>query len=186
MAEHNDTGTAQYSSLDEYRSVIENLADNKESMAYANAGPEHAAIVFANIFRTSNTLVNVFAGNMNGGISSSKAYLEQLNGFLERKGKLRIILQEFDRENNKELFALLKRYAFFHSDQVKVYRTDSTILNTDTNTPIHFCTGDNTMYRMEQNTSKFFATGSFNDPKWVSSLKELFASIKDTSTEVAL
>jgi hypothetical protein len=171
--------------MKEYRSFIENLADNKESMAYANSGPEHAAIIFSNIFRTSRKEVCIYAGNLASGISSRPEYLEELKCFLDRKGKLQIILQSLDQTKNPELFNLLSQYAFFDKDQISLYETTA-IVEGDENKPIHFCTGDDLMYRMENDTEMFQASGSFNDPQWVTSLKNLFGKLKNVSTPALL
>jgi hypothetical protein len=170
-------------SLDDYKALIENLAANKESMQYVNCGKDHAAIVLSTIFDHAQNEVFLMAGKMNGGISSQEIYITALKGFLQRKGTLKILLDEYSPSNNEELFRLLSKFNFYNPDQVQVKINASTKLRSK---PVHYCVADNEMYRYETDVENYTATGSFNDPKSAGILTTHFNSVFSLSQSVKL
>jgi hypothetical protein len=170
----------------EYEKLIENLAKNRESMMYYNSGPDHAAIVFSKIFKYAHTELCILAGNMKGGISNQSSYLSELRQFLERKGQVKLLLREFDKKNNPELFQLLSKYQFLFPDQVEVKIATSVLTDTETSREIHICTGDSSIYRIEEDIEKYTAKGSFNDPLTTQALNRIFAEMFESASPVAL
>jgi ABC-type taurine transport system substrate-binding protein len=172
--------------LKQYGELIENLAFHNESMIYFNSGPEHAAIVFSKIFKYANEEINIVAGNMNGGISSQEVYLKELEDYLKRKGKIKILLEEFNREKNPDFFNLLSKYQFFDSSQIILKKFNGEVVNTETRRKIHFCIADEKIYRVEEDVDKYVAKGSFNDSSTVDILKNIFEDISSNAEPILL
>lgn len=172
--------------LFQYEQLIENLASNNESMMYFNSGPDHAAVVFSTIFKYATNEVCILAGDMNGKISSNTKYLTELEKFLKRKGKVKILLEEYKKEKNPKLFDLLAQYQFFDSDQIIIKQFDGVVTNTDTKKKIHFCIADDKIYRVEEDTENYVANGSFNDDKTVKILNNIFNEISSKANSIVL
>jgi hypothetical protein len=165
--------------LDEYRVYINRLAESNSDSVYLNSGKDHAVIVLTTIFNKAKKYVHLFAGDLNGGISSKTEYATALLGFLEKGGELQLLLSSFDTNKEPELFNTL-RVAKSKNLNVSVKQTNERLLNEDTGTELHFAVADDKMYRAEHDTENFLAVGSFKDENFSQILnahfKELFES----------
>lgn len=166
----------------EYKKSIESLANKKDSMVFLNSGKEHAAIVMGNIFKHSKKNVRIFAGNMNGDVSNDSYYQKYLSSFLKSGGSLKILLQEYDEDKCPDIFNLFNSVDFFYPENVEIKLSNSSVTD-DNEKPVHFTIGDDSMYRLENDTTNYFASGSFNDPKNAKHLISLFDSIYDASSK---
>jgi hypothetical protein len=171
------SNSIQKVNLEEYKKSIESLANNRDSMIFMNSGNEHAAIVMGNIFKHSKQDIRIFAGNLNGAVSGDDYYQEHLSNFLDSGGKLKILLQEFDKNNPPEIFNLFSSVDFFYPENVEIKLSNTTLVSEDTETKVHFTVGDSSMYRIENDVEKYLAKGSFNNPDKANYLIEIFDEI---------
>jgi hypothetical protein len=72
----------------EYKKMITSAADSRSYSIWGNSGPAHARIIMTNIFRTAQHSICIFAGNLNGAIST-KEYIDELTKCLVEKGEER-------------------------------------------------------------------------------------------------
>jgi hypothetical protein len=173
--------------MKEYKQLIENLAFNKEPMIYANSGADHAEIVFSAIFRYSKKEIFMRLGDMREGVSNRAEYLYSLQSFLSKGGVLKLMASDFDFSNNTKLYNLLALYQFFNPEkvQIKKYNIDA-FKPKETEEPVYFCTGDYRMYRIEYDTKKSAAYGSFNNTDIVERLRNRYNEEFEKAIEVSL
>ncbi len=169
-----------------YQRSIESLAENKDSMVFLNSGKEHAAIVMGNIFKHAKENVRIFAGNFNGAVSCNPYYQENLSNFLKRGGNLKILLQEYNKNKPPEIFNLFTSFDFFYPENVDLKVSNATVVSDIDKNAVHFAIGDETMYRLENDTENYIAKGSFNDSEKSKYLIKIFDEIYQDSTEKIL
>ncbi|MDP1675922.1 MAG: hypothetical protein Q8L88_03575 [Bacteroidota bacterium] len=163
--------------MEDYIGYIKNLAENKLPTIFYNSGPEHASIVMSNIFQNSKDMIRIFAGNFSGEVSQNERYIESLKSYLNRKGKVHILLDEYTEDKKPHLFDLLSTYSFFNPENIEIKKTNTHVVEEKTKKKIHFTTGDNCMFRLEEDTDKFLAKGSFNNLELTDKLIKYFDQI---------
>jgi hypothetical protein len=148
--------------MENYSSYVEALAREGKDQAFFNSGPNHAAIVMSRMFKYSNNLIRIYCGGFNGAVSNDEEYLSQLQGFLERGGRLHLLVEK-DNSNNEmsKIYKVLRRY----KNQVDVQYTPLRFVNEETRKPIHFSTGDKKMIRVETGTDDYTAQVNFGSEK---------------------
>lgn len=177
--------------MEEYKAYIEELAEHNKNVVFFNSGPEHASLVMENIFRSSRHDIRIFAGYMSGEVSDKENYKSGLTDFFQRGGKIRILLQSDKKIPEKEppIFKLLKFFSLVKPGSVEVKESKrARVFQADDKTAkeIHFTTGDDRMYRIEDDISSFSASGNFNDPETVKSLNAMFDEMYKQANVVSL
>lgn len=162
--------------LDQYRKYISILAESGSSETFLNSSSAHAACVMSNIFKKSSKEVLILAGDLNGKISTKEEYFIELINFLRRGGKVKYLLNDYDRDKYIPLFFLLNDDEFKTQVEIKYIQ--------DNHIHIHFAIGDDSMYRLEHDTKNFLATGSFNSKKNVQTLNEIFWRYYKDATKI--
>lgn len=168
--------------MENYKTYIENLAKSKDGMMFQNSSPEHACIVMTTIFKNSEKDIRIFAGNLNGRVSNNedknlkKDYIDSLIKFIEeKKGNVKIILDEFDEKFLKsELFSKLQLYLFLYPKRVQIKKLNTSIFSDNEKEKFHFTVGDDYMFRFENDTNSFSALGSFNNKDFSQKLITFF------------
>jgi hypothetical protein len=170
--------------MTEYKQYIRSLADQDRNVVFYNADEHHGAFVMGTMFEKANKNIKLFSGCFSGDISGKQEYKKGLEMFLRGGGKLQILLEKdtyekYKREENGEpkIFDLLRMYAFLNKNQVQIKLHSFSVRNKETNREMHFMVADDKMYRIEDDTEKFSATGNFNDIKRSSELKNIFDGI---------
>jgi len=151
-----------------YKIAVENLAAINSPTEFTNIGPEHAAIVFGNIFKTAKDYVKIYTGNFSGDISNKDYYLNNLKSLLRRHIPISIIFQNDPNEHSLALAALEE---FSNSKNIslrKLIKFQDVFQN-------HFTIADNRMYRMETSVTNYEAECSFNGPDTVNTLDKVFS-----------
>jgi len=170
--------------MEKYREFVSDLARNNVNKVFMNTDADHALEVFINIFNSSKTEIKILAGSLSSSLSNKPEYITALGQFIERGGKLEILLNSFDSSKATES-NLLKRLAYYvlqnkpitiATTGIKPYFTDDTEKN-----GVHFTIGDGVAYRIETHTEKRTAICNFNDPEMGKHLVELFNKILLTS-----
>ena len=133
---------------------------------FMNSSKDHAAIVMSTIFRESRNHIRIFAEDLAGPISSNDNYRNELLSFILRDGKLDIILQKKSQEEDSMVHLLLQikggKVLNKYSNNINInYTSEKCKLGKFEN--VHFCIGDDSMYRIETDTKKFLAQCSLFD-----------------------
>lgn len=173
--------------LDIYEVSVKYLAENKVDNIIYNSGEEHALIIFENIFNNCKYKLRLLSGNLSNGITKNPKYINSLTRFLaQRNGKLEIILDRYEDGSkvvNSDLFKKLETY----KDQITIKKsTLSYSLNNENKVDserkhIHFCIGDDHIFRLETDTEKRKAKCNFNDITYSNILKDLFYRLYNQS-----
>ena len=172
-----------------YKDYISDLAKNEKPVVFFNSGPDHAALVMENIFRYTDKKIKIFAGNLSGKVSNQDNYKAGIMDLWERGGNFQILLQSHkltELAEDPPLFKLLRYFKSVRPESVEIKKDAIKVVDGDNE--IHFTTGDGKMYRIENNTDSYSATGNFNDPVTVEKLNNLFDSlfIKADSIELQI
>lgn len=180
--------TEQILSLEEYAKVVEQLAYNKENNIINNEGNEHALIIFENIFKHSLKKIRIAAGSLcenDNKLSCNYKYINSLELFLKRDNAVLEILllnQDINDSQIQNNF-FYKKLASFKSSNNKIivkHTNDHFFVKgngSDTPIDVHFCVGDDHMYRFEEDIAKRKAMCNFNDPKISKKLSDVFDSV---------
>lgn len=159
-------------SVEEYRKFVVSLSryNSGEGMnrTFLNSDEDKALAVLSELFRGANNIVRIFAGNLCEQVGTESEYIESLSDFIEKGGKVRIILNKYDDEKcrTSKLFARLAYYVsegrdiIVKSTEVKPYYASDVERN-----EVHFTIADNKGYRIETDTQKRTARCNFNNPE---------------------
>ena len=170
--------------VSEYSAFINRSANAAEPSALLrNQIPDHASIVFENIFRTSQSYVKILTGAMNSDVYGTPAVIRGTLAFLRRSSDAIVdILHEreidfsahpwFRAVNNENL-----------NDQISVARID---LAVQTRYTCHFCVADGCNYRFEADKTSHEAFVQFGDTAFASSLESVFDKLKTYSRKEQL
>lgn len=148
-----------------YELAIRALADSQGEALFENSGPEHAAIVFSNMFRTAADSIFMYTGSLEGPVSGQAAYVRELEGFLKRGKSLTIV---FENEPNRESKAFKLLSSDMYSRMVRMYRYTSA----EKAEKPHFAVADGRMFRLEEDKHEYKAMCSFNNTEYSKRLLE--------------
>ena len=156
-----------------------------------NSDEDKAIEVMINLFHVSNEEVRIFAGNLCNNVGNNPDYIIALSEFVERGGKLLILLNDFKDELAKSS-NLFKRLAYYMSerDSIKVRTTTAKpyIVGDTEKNPVHFAIGDKKAYRIETDIEKRAATCNLNNPTVAEGLTNFFDTlfVRDDAQDVDL
>lgn len=166
--------------MEDYKSFVKTLAQNKVDRVFLNSDTEHAIEVLPEIFRISQSVVRIFAGSLCNEVGNAPEYIEALSDFIERDGEVRILLNKYDPELAKSS-NLFKRLAYYHSENKNVSVKQTTTSFYRSNDPerkeVHFTLGDDHAYRIENDIEKRTATCNLNSPELTQSLIALYDNV---------
>ena len=158
-----------------YSDFVKSLARSGENRTFLNSDEDKAVDVMVNLFHVSNDEVRIFAGNLCNNVGNNSEYIIALSEFIERGGKLYILLNDFNEEMAKTS-NLYKRLAYYISisedpkdpkdPNIKIKTTTAKPwLSSDSEKkPVHFAVGDKKAYRIETDTEHRTAICNFNNP----------------------
>lgn len=163
-----------------YNESVSFSADNNLNNVLYNEGDNHAIVIFSNIFRTSKQEILLYAKNIfsdKNEVTTSSNYINSLIGFLGNEDvKLKILLTEYNPEKDNNL---LRENIIKYKDKITIRINNKQSIKRESK-PIHFCIGDNRMYRLEYDIKKRKAICNFNDvtscTKFTSFFNQLFLS----------
>lgn len=155
-----------------YLRVLDRLAKEKSRATFNHEGADESALVMATIFKRAKEVVKIFAKDLNGDISSQEEYLNELRGFIDRGGEVKVLLQENANLLHSKALEMLKSYMTFNK-QVTVFDTSESVVS-ETGEEIHFLVADKNMLRIESDIENYSGFATFNDPEIASKLDELF------------
>lgn len=151
----------------DYKDFVRQMASNKENRTFLNSDEDHAVDVLVQLFQISEQEVRIFAGCLCKHVGNRTEYIVALSEFIERGGKLFILLNAYDEEAAKKS-NLYKRLAYYieegrdvivKSTQAHPYRASDSDKK-----EVHFTIGDKKAYRIETDIEKRTAECNFNNP----------------------
>jgi hypothetical protein len=158
----------------DYQERVAYLADNKICEDFENTDAYHALIVFVELFKHSKETVHIFAGSLDSYVANEERYVNALSDFIERGGKVKILLNEFDSEqigsNNRALVDKLVQY----SDKPISIKQTTIVPYLNGKQKIHFAVGDSTSYRVENDIMARKAFCNFNNVPFATKLVTAF------------
>jgi hypothetical protein len=165
------------------------LSEKSDSRIFLNKGADHALIVLERIFKQSSDTVRIFAGNLCLTVGNKPEYILALSDFIERGGKVRIMLNDYNEDLAKDsnLYMRLAYYKSKGSDIIIKKTTAKPYLESDPDQKeVHFTVGDNKAYRMETDIKQRAAQCSMNRPETAAMAAEFFDGLFNgsESTEI--
>lgn len=177
--------------MERYKEYISNLAKNGIDNTFINTDNEHALEVFKNLFQIAKSELRIFAGCLCNSVANHSDYIEKISDFIEKGGKIRILLNKFEncKLNGSNLFLRLAYYKSLDKDivvkctKVRPYYTDDAEKK-----EIHFTVVDDNAYRIETDIEKRTANCNFNNNVIGKDLVSFFDKIfnDSKSTEIDL
>lgn len=180
----------ELATIQEYKDYINDLASKDLDEVFFNSSAQHASLVMETIFNKSST-INLFAGSLSGEVSGNDNYRKALFGFLDRGGKIRLMLQsqKLDKQipgYKPSIFKILHFFEILKPGSVQVRKGNFKVVEGDSDDEFHFMTGDDLRYRIENNIDNFSATGNFNDKATVEKLNKVFEKVFNKGEELSL
>lgn len=166
--------------MNDYTKAVVEFSDSKKDFQFTNKGMLHAAVVVANLIRTTKDELRIYSGEMNSDVANDRYLIKMLNEFLQSGKRLYLILDKMPNKN--EMSESLKQILNSKNNpsrNVKIKVDDGSFkkivanLFTD-NLPHHFMVADNSAYRIELDANEYKAICNFNDEDTVRPLKKIF------------
>lgn len=165
-----------------YSDFVRTLARSGEDRTFLNSDEDKAVEVLVNLFQISKEEVRIFAGNLCEHVGDKPKYIIALSEFIERGGKLFILLNNYNEDNAKDS-NLFKRLAYFKSMgkpiHVKSTPAHPYIVSDKDKNEVHFTIGDRKAFRIETDIEKRTAVCNFNLPNVADETANFFDSLFD-------
>jgi hypothetical protein len=154
---------------------------------FSNDGKEQARDAISTIFDLSTKVVQMWSGALNKIIYDSDMVLNSIVSFLNRGGRLQIILDSYndssDSDNSSKTSSKLLSELFFFQKKDTLLGYDSedkrsiVIKKVLKNQAYHYEIGDGAIYRDEYNPTEFQATIEFHNHRRAKELCQEFNSL---------
>ncbi len=168
--------------LVEYKRFVKQLGENNDGRIFLNSDPDHAVVVTEQIFRQSKEEVRVFAKNLCRTIGNTPEYISALSDFIEKGGKVRILLNGYE-EGCAKGSNLYKRLAYYKSQGKDIIVKTTTAIpyraDDEEQKEIHFTIGDKKAYRIEIDTECRSAECSMNNVDIATKMADFFDELFD-------
>lgn len=168
----------------EYSEYISTLRKNRQNRIFMNSDSEKRKIVYRELLQCANSNLRFFAGNLCDEITDSEEFVEGISDFVEKRGNLEIILNQYDEDliKSSNLYKRLAYYSAKHN-AISVMRTSMTVTISiqGHETPAHFAVADQLAYRLEVDIEKRNAVCNMNDGALAQSLIDIFKQISSDS-----
>ena len=153
---------------------------------FHNRGNEHALIILSNIFRNAKSHIRIAANRLyNDEVVNTKEYIDSMKTFLDREGSLLSILitkrptieevQEHGPENT--FYWMLYNHPAYRQGRVTIKEGEGNSFKDADGNQVDFCTGDDRMFRMEQDVKERQAIANFRDPAYTGQLIKVFDEV---------
>lgn len=160
--------------MEDYRRFVHALAETKINQIFLNSDNDKMLSVFIEMFNVSEREFRIYASNLCNDITNSKEYIEAISNFIEKKGKLYILLNNFHQE--QAIFHnLFKRLAYYQSlDGYNIFIKSTTKEILYDEKPAHLAIGDDKCYRIETDINKRTAICNMADSDYSKKLVSFF------------
>lgn len=166
--------------MEKYREYVRQLADTKTNKMFINSDDEHAIEVFINLFRNAQKELRIFAACLCNPVTNDPGYIKEISNFIDRDGKLFILLNDFKKEKALEQ-NIMRRLAYYQSIgmpiHIKATEAKPYFESDPQRKEIHFTIADNSGYRIETDIEKRTAKVNFNDEYLAQSYSDFFDKI---------
>jgi hypothetical protein len=168
--------------LQQYKELINHLAETKSTQFYTNGDKEHAEIILSTIFSHTKKILRIYRMGNNNGFTSAPPYKDALLNALAPKNTddsstepflitCLILVHNtedplFDDINGCSNVTILK----ITDDATEHIKQNISLQNKNVN----FAIGDDDMFRLEIEPTQYKAIGSFNNKPITKRLIELF------------
>ena len=169
--------------LQSYKDAVSAYAREGRDFLFHNKGEEHALIICTSIFDNAQSTVRIVAGDLcRKGVCDNTAYVNALRNFIGKTDtKLSIVLTtpaEKKEMMRSPLFFMLRESKAYKDQRVVVKTSEGKLFmsksaNSSAET-IHFCTGDDHMFRIENDLDNCRAIANFGDKKTTKQLNDVF------------
>lgn len=172
-----------------YSDFVRSLARSGEDRTFLNSDEDKAVEVLVNLFQISKEEVRIFAGNLCEHVGDEPKYIIALSEFIERGGKLFILLNNYNKEKAKDS-NLFKRLAYFKSLDKPIFVKSTPahpyIVSDKDKSPVHFTVGDKKAFRIETDILNRTAVCNFNLPNVADETASFFDSLftREDATEI--
>src|SRR5438445_429594 len=95
--------------LQAYRELIEKKAAQGSRDVLPNACKEHASIVMTQLFKLTNTSINMIVGSFDGSVSNDSEYLQELSNAIDRNVSVSILFLENPNVQSEAYKLLLRK-----------------------------------------------------------------------------
>lgn len=168
--------------LVEYKAFVKALAEENANRVFLNSDHDKAMVVLVEIINKAEEELRIFAGNLCNGIGDSSEYIIAISEFIERNGKVKILLNQYKEEcvRASNLYKRLAYYASLKRD-VSVKHTEAKpyLTGDSEKKPVHFTVGDKRSYRVETDIKKRTAECNFNSPEVAEKMADFFDKLFD-------
>lgn len=169
----------------EYKAFVENLSSADENRIFMNSDIDYDSIVLAEIFRRSKKKceeVCIFTGSLDtvDSVYAKNNYMDAIYQFTKEGGRLRVILNAYDRNASDIVDALL----MMDNRNVEI-RKSMIRLTEATDKDIHFTVSGST-FRYEYDIANHSTMYNFNDNEKASKLKDIFEKCWNNKSTICL
>lgn len=157
--------------LEIYEANVREKARSKTDYLFHNEGNDHALIICENIFETAESHIRIAANQLyNDEVVNKPRYIEAMKSFLDKPNtELDIIITNAPaREDVKQegtLYGMIYDHSAYKEGRVQIRVGEGKSFRNDAGEMINFCTGDDHIFRFEDNIEKRTAIANFNEPK---------------------
>ena len=160
-------------SIDEitYKKYVVELADSESPKLISNGDVSHARILIRQLLLRGDEKIRIFSGYLKDIIYSEEDIIESLKAFLEKPNtELKILLQSPEEDSTFKEREFYKVCKGKKNCEIRVIPEGSELKDMKA----HFITMDKKSYRFCADRTNFKAVASFNRPKIVEKLNEIF------------
>ena len=172
--------------MKQYRSAVENYAKNGVDYLFHNKGDKHALIILSNLFRNAQHSIRIAANKLfNEEVVNTQEYITSMKGFLDRNDTTLSILvsqkpevEDFKTINPENTFYwMLYKHPAYNQGRIQIRDGKGKSFKNIDGKKVNFCTGDDRMFRLEDNIEERQAIANFNDNAFTAKLIEVFDSV---------
>ncbi len=168
-----------------YKEAVRRYAAEKTDYLFHNEGSSHALIICSTLFENATSYVRIAANKLyNDEVVNQSEYISSMCHFLDREGtRLRILVS--NRPSKEEVtnescfYSMLYHHPAYEEGRVEIKDGQGKSFRNKQGNPIHFCTGDEHMYRLENDIKDRKAIANFNDEKATDNLNKIFDKVFD-------
>lgn len=184
------------SELETYRAAVEDYARRGVNYLFHNKGDEHALIILSNLFKNAKKHIRIAANRLcDDSVVNTKEYIDSMKTFLDRDDTILDMLivnapapeivNSCDRENC--FYWMIYNHPAYKAGRVHLREGEGRAFRDSKNgVLINFCTGDEKMFRLENNVYARTAIANFNDSDYTSDLIQSFDNIYQNQKAVDL
>lgn len=172
--------------MEQYRTAVQNYARDGVDYLFHNRGDEHALIILSNIFRNARSHIRIVANRLyNDEVVNTEEYIGSMKAFLDQKDtRLSIFIttkptkEEVTQYGPETTFYwMLYNHPAYRQGRVEIKEGQGSFFKNPDGRQVNFCTGDDRMFRLENNIEERQAIANFNDERSTRQLIEAFDSV---------